>query len=148
LSPFFFFFFFTSPLPTFLYQNWWSRGEFPKQQTQKPICRSAKPRSRSEIQLGLCGKGKTKPKKKRSREGERKQTRTRWRARQTNKPTAERKVVYRNNTQFFKSPESNNDDISGLKFSRKKRSAESKSRERKKKRKGKTPKFSSNSQEK
>jgi hypothetical protein len=51
----------------------------------------------------------------------------------TNKPTAEKKVVYRNNTQFFKSPESNNDDISGLKFSRKKRSAESKSRERKKK---------------
>jgi hypothetical protein len=54
---------------------------------------------------------------------------------QTNKPTAERKVVYRNNTQFFKSPESNNDDISGLKFSRKKRSAESKSRERKEKKK-------------
>jgi len=53
----------------------------------------------------------------------------------TNKPTAETKVVYRNNTQFFKSPESNNDDISGLKFSRKKRSAESKSRERKKKEK-------------
>jgi hypothetical protein len=52
---------------------------------------------------------------------------------QTNKPTAERKVVYRNNTQFFKSPESNDDDISGLKFSKKKRSAESKSRERKKK---------------
>jgi hypothetical protein len=49
---------------------------------------------------------------------------------QTNKPTAERKVVYRNNTQFFKSPESNNEDISGLKFSRKKRSAECKSRER------------------
>jgi hypothetical protein len=97
--------------------------------------------------LGLCGKGKNKPKKKRSREGEHKQTRRRWRARQTNKPTAERKVVYPNNTQFFKSPESNKDDISGLKFSRKKISAESKSRERKKKEKGKTPKFSSNSQE-
>jgi hypothetical protein len=66
---------------------------------------------------------------------------------QTNKQTAERKVAYRNNTQFFKSPESNKDDISGLKFSRKKISAESKSRERKKKEKGKTPKFSSNSQE-
>jgi hypothetical protein len=69
-------------------------------------------------------------------------------SKQTNKPTAERKVVYRNNTQFFKSPESNNEDISGLKFSRKKRSAECKSRERGGEKKCKTPKFSSNSQEK
>jgi hypothetical protein len=93
----------------------------------------------------LCGKGKNKPKKKRSREGDQKQTRRRWRARQTNKqtnkPTAERKVAYRNNTQFFKSPESNKDDISGLKFSRKKRSAESKSRERGGKKKRQDPKI-------
>jgi hypothetical protein len=82
-----------------------------------------------------AGRGKTNPRRRdHEKENTNKLGEDGGQDKQTNKPTAERKVVYRNNTQFFKSPESNNDDISGLKFSRKKRSAESKSRERKKKR--------------